>query len=128
MMHRLVIMLCACSVALSAQRNAQTKAKKPQPVTKSLNELALEYCREFALTHLKYAKTLEWTDHAREETPGLFLVAGVRDAKAPDGEAVQQNYTCRFERVRDHWELRLFQAFKESTKTGRDVFIIRKKQ
>jgi hypothetical protein len=127
-MHTLLLVLCAFSVAVTSQGGAQPKGKKPVPATKSLNQQATDYCRDFSLTHLKYAKTLEWTDRAREETPGVFFVAGVRDAKAPDGETVEQNFSCRIERVGNRWELRLFQAFKESTKSGKDVFLLPKKR
>jgi hypothetical protein len=77
---------------------------------------------------LKCQKTIEWHDRAKEESPGVFIVAGVRDAKAPDGSTVEQIYNCRVERLGDKWELRMVQVFKESSKTGKDMFLLPRKK
>lgn len=78
------------------------------------------------MTHLKYAKTVKWTDLAKEEADGQWLVSGVRDARSPSGEDVAQNFTCRVQKSKTGWRLRMIQVFKESSKTGRDVFLTSK--
>ena len=84
---------------------------------------AIEFCREQALTYLKHAKTVEWTDMAKDEPDGQWLVSGVRDARSPSGEDVAQNFSCRVQKSEKGWRLRMIQVFQESSKTGRDVFL-----
>jgi hypothetical protein len=66
------LLLAVLLGALSLESEAQTTTKKRSRTKKSLSQLATEYCRDLALTHLKYAKTVEWTDRAREETAGVL--------------------------------------------------------
>jgi hypothetical protein len=93
------------------------------PAPKTDKTAAIEFCRQEALTRLKYSKTLEWTDNAKDEGDGQWFVGGVRDARSPAGEDVMQNFNCRVQKTKTGWRLRMVQVWKESSKTGRDVFL-----
>jgi hypothetical protein len=55
------------------------------------------------------------------------LVSGVRTAKGPAGPTDQQ-YTCRVGLVAQKVRLKMLQLFKESTKSGKDVFLVDAKE
>jgi hypothetical protein len=93
---------------------ARAAIKNPEEAVKA-------FCRSQALAKLKYTTTVEWSDLAREESPGTWIIAGLRKAKGPDGK-VDQQYTCRVELRGVHPRLRLMQIFKEASKTGQDIF------
>ena len=84
-------------------------------------ERAIVFCREQSLARLKYVKTVEWLDGAKEETPGTWFVSGVRTAAGPSGE-VDQIYGCRVQIVADKPTLKMIQIFKEASKSGKDIF------
>ena len=60
-----------------------------------------------------------WT--GGEERTGVWLVAGVRTAEAPPG-SVDQQFTCRVLVTKVGEQLKMIQIFKESSKTGKDIF------
>ena len=98
-------------------------AKRPTPTAKNDPKTrAIEFCRDQALTRFKYQKTVDWEASPKDEGGGLFLIVGFRDAKAPAGDTVTQQVTCRVERIGSGWKLRLIQIFKESSRTDKDVF------
>ena len=113
----------ALSIALGLTVGALHAEQSRGPAPKTDKTAAIEFCRQEALTYLKYAKTLEWTDNAKAEGNGLWFVSGVRDARSPADEDVEQIYNCRAQKSQTGWRLRLIQVFKESSKTGRDVFL-----
>ena len=113
-----VLMLTVSDPAVYAVEQGRKTGQKP----KTDNEAAIEFCRQESLLRLKHQKTVKWLDFAKEESAGTFLVSGVRDAQSPAGETQSQTFTCRVEKAKTGWTLRMIQLFKESTKTGRDVF------
>jgi hypothetical protein len=97
------------------KRTAASNPKTPK-------DSAIEFCRVQALARFKYQKTVEWEATAKDEGNGLFLVVGFRDAKTPEGQTVTQQATCRVEKVRSGWKLKLIQIFKEASRTGKEIF------
>jgi hypothetical protein len=51
------------------------------------------------------------------------MIAGVRTAKGPS-DNVDQIYNCRVQIVNGKPQMRMIQLFKESTQSGRDVFLL----
>ena len=113
-------MTVVIALGLSVGADADQSRRPPQKNDKTA---AIEFCREQALTYLKYANTVEWTDTAKDEADGQWFVSGVRDARSPSGEDVEQIFSCRLQKRETGWHLRMIQVFKESSKTGRDVFL-----
>jgi hypothetical protein len=87
-------------------------------------EIAIEACRSQSLIRLKYEKTVEWLDNAKEQKSEIWLITGIRTADSPSGQ-VDQQYTCRVQVTNDKPELRMIQIFKESSRTGKDIFEVR---
>ena len=111
----LLSLFCSASIAIAAPQTKKPKTPKDQ---------AIEFCRAQSLLRLKYATTVEWLDRAKEEAAGVWLVSGVRTAKAPSGET-DQTYTCRVSIQKGVPALKMLQLFKEHTSTGRDIFELR---
>lgn len=88
---------------------------------KTPKDKATAFCRQQALARLKYAKTIEWADMDREESPAVWLITGVRTAKTPTGKTDQQ-YTCRVSLQAGTPQLKMIQIFKEASTTGKDIF------
>lgn len=108
--------LSAANVLWAAQASALKKAKTPK-------DRAVEFCRTESLARLKYAKTIEWLDNSKEETTGVWLISGIRTAKAPS-DSVDQQYACRVQITNQKAQLKMIQIFKESSRTGKDIFEI----
>src|SRR5688572_11043726 len=106
------ILISTSLASLGAQGNPAVKRSTTTP-KKDDKSRAIEFCRDQALTRLKYRKTIEWEGGAKDEGGGLFLVVQLREAQPPQGDAVTQQVTCRVERVGPGWRLRLLQLFKE---------------
>ena len=109
------------SIGLAVSAGVRNGEQSARPAPKTDKVVAIEFCRAQALTYLKHAKTIEWTDNGKEEVAGQWLVSSVRDARSPSGDDVAQNFTCRVQKSKAGWRLRMMQVFKESSKTGRDV-------
>ena len=107
---------CALFAAISIVVTAQSKAPRTP------RDQVIEFCRTQAVAHLKFTTTAKWLDVAKEEKGGTWLVSGIRTAKGSPG-TVDQQFTCRVQLVNGKPRLRLLQLFKESTKTGKDVFL-----
>ena len=86
------------ALGFSVGAGADQSRRPPQKTDKTA---AIEFCREQALAYLKYPKTVEWTDMAKDESDGQWLVSGVRDARSPSGEDVEQTFTCALKRARE---------------------------
>lgn len=109
----LLLFLCtAVPAVIAAPQNKRAKTPKDR---------VTEFCRQQALARLKYVKTVEWLDVAKEEAPGVWMISGVRTAKSPSGNTDQQ-YTCRVSLQKGTSTLKMIQIFKEASKTGRDIF------
>lgn len=90
---------------------------------RTAKEQAVDFCRLQSSARLKYTTTVEWDDLAKEEKAGTFMIAGVRTAKGPS-DNVDQIYNCRVQIVNGKPQMRMIQLFKESTQSGRDVFLL----
>ena len=118
------VVLRNAAVRTAACLIAGTVVCAAQPTRKAVvtpEAQAIEFCREEAGRRLKYSATVRFTDGAEAQAPNIWLVSGVRTAKGPGGN-VDQLFTCRVELVKNRPALRLIQLFRESTKSGRDVF------
>lgn len=99
------------------------QTSKPKPPL-SPNDQVVKYCRDLALTYLKHTQTIEWIGRfAKEEKSGTWLVSGVRTTKGRSGPEDQQ-YACRIVFESGKMTTQMLQLFKESTKSGKDVFLI----
>ena len=56
------VLMCGCLIATA---RAEQKSRPTPAAPKAERELATEFCREQALTFLKYPKTVEWSDLAK---------------------------------------------------------------
>ncbi len=115
----------AISFVLSASLLGASGAGQAQSKVRAPKDIAVDYCRAQSLIRLKYTKTVEWLDNGKEEKGGNWLIAGIRTADSPSGE-VDQQYTCRVQVTRGKPALRMIQIFKESSKTGKDIFEVPK--
>ena len=113
----LLVTVAALVVVAADQGSSANGVVKPR-VPK---DQAIAFCRDRALARLKYVTTVEWSDIAREEEPGTWIISGIRTAKAPSENADQQS-SCRVQIVNNTAQLKFRQIFKESSKTGKDVF------
>jgi len=105
------------SIEAKTPKTSQKKVLTPE-------ERAVNFCRSESLLRLKYVRTVEWLDVAREEKPGVWIISGGRTARGPNGN-VYQSYDCRVEATGDALQLKLIQIFKEASKTGKDIFEVR---
>ncbi len=107
--------------------SAQNAGKQPGTVeARSAKDRAIEFCRIEALTRLEFLKTMEWLDLAKEEPSGTWFVSGIRTAKSPAGP-VDQQYACRVLISSGTLQLKMIQVFRGSSKTGKDVFELRRR-
>ena len=120
--YSLVISFVLCSSVVGAHSFGAGQAQSKK--VRAPKEIAVDFCREQSLIRLKYTKTVEWLDNGKEEKGGNWLVAGIRTADSPSGE-VDQQYTCRVQVTSGTPVLRMIQIFKESSKTGKDIFEVR---
>jgi hypothetical protein len=104
-------------------RAAQASSES-EKTGKTAKQRAIDFCRAESVVRLKYAKTVEWDDLAKEEKAGTWLISGIRTAVAPSGN-IDQIYTCRVQTVNNGAQLKMIQIFKESSKTGKDIFEVR---
>ena len=114
--------MLACIVMLASVVGVvagQTRATAQKP--KTAREQVVDLCRTQSAARLKYTNTVKWSDLAKEEKPGTWLVSGIRTAKSPSGN-VDQQFTCRVQMVNGKPQLRMINLFKESTQSGKDVF------
>jgi hypothetical protein len=107
---------CALFAVIGIVVTAQSKPPRTP------RDQAIEFCRAQSLAHLKFTSTVKWLDLAKEEKGGTWLVSGIRTAKGSPGN-VDQQFTCRVQLVNGKPRLKLLQLFKESTKSGKDVFL-----
>jgi hypothetical protein len=100
---------------------ASSPSEKDDAKPKTPKDRATDFCRKEAGSRLKYAKTVKWTDLAKEEKSGTWLISGLRTAGSGSGE-VDQQYTCRVQINGQTTSLKMIQIFKEASKTGEDIF------
>lgn len=123
-MHQLAAVTLGISMVLMDTPTIAGPQQRGKDGTRTpKNSPAVQLCRSEAAARLKYLKTIQWTDLAKEEGGDQYLVSGTRDAKPPNGEVTTQQYTCRVQKTATGaWKLKMIQLFKEHTKTGKDVF------
>lgn len=120
--HSLAVCFVLLASVVGAHSIGADQAKSK--TVRAPKEIALNFCREQSLIRLKYKKTVEWLDNVREEKAGTWFIAGIRTADSPSGE-VNQQYSCRVQVTGGGPVLRMIQIFKESSKTGKDIFELR---
>jgi hypothetical protein len=112
----IVLLLASGAFGAADSHQAKNKAKPKTP-----KDRVTEFCRKESASRLKYVKTVEWNDMAREEKPGVWMVSGIRTARGPAGN-VDQQYTCRVQLTGTATSLKMIQIFKKASKTGDDIF------
>jgi hypothetical protein len=99
-----------------------SQENKSKKVTE--NDKVCNACLEYALPYLKYSKTLKWEAISKMEENDTYIISGIRTVKTQNGDESQQ-VTCRVKKIGTQYKLKMLQIFMESSKTDKDIFILR---